>query len=174
MTARGGLLTIPASKDATSPNLGAVADDSAVSLSVDAEGRLRVLVAPDHLGTPQTVPVVAGLVKNSVGATGRVVGPAAGQTIATIPAAALPSGTYDVQVTVVLDGAVAAAEINNVQFLRGATVVTALATSAAAGVVTQRVVRVILDGATAVSVQAIAAGTAGVGYTAELVATQVA
>lgn len=119
---------------------------------------------------------VYGLGYESFGITSRVVAPGAGVAIATLAGNLfVNAGAYDVQVILQYDGAVAAAELNNMQFQKGATVISALLIPAVAGVVqVARVFRVAPDGATAVSVNAVGIGTAGVGYTAQLLATRIA
>ncbi len=150
----------------------ALADNQATWLSVDAAGRLRVVAT---VAAGVVVSVSPAVLADSPGTTARVVAPGAGAAIATIAAGALPAGTYDVQVATSYDTGPVAAEINNMEFREGAVVRSALIAPAVANVVTPVCVfRVVLDGATAVSVNATAAGTAGVGYNAQLVAIRVA
>lgn len=149
-------------------------DGNVSQLSMDQLGRLRVL-ATAAPGQPATG-VIPGLLAQSVGATGRVVGPAANGVIATILSGSLPAGTYDVQVRCYLDtGAPAAADINNMEFRRGAAVISVIGVlpiiTAYPNVV---VFRMSMDGATALSINATGAATAGVGYTAQLAAGRIA
>ena len=147
-------------------------------LSMDQGGRVRVVLSNSSAGAPQVIQVrpLDAALANSPGTTARAVGPIAGAAIATILAASLPAGTYDVQVAAWLDaGAPVAADINNMEFRRGATVVSALGVLPVitiAGII--KTFRAVLDGATALSVNATGAATAGVGYSAELVATRIA
>lgn len=172
-----GLGVFVASVNVADP--AALTDNNVTLLSVDATGRLRVqgpatglIVTPAAGAVFSVSPAILG---DSPGTTARAVAPAAGAAIATIAAASLPAGTYDVQVLTSYDGAVAAAERNNMEFREGAVVRSALLAPSVANVVTPVVVfRVVLDGATAVSVNATAAGTVGVGYNAQLVAIRVA
>jgi len=169
-----GLQTLPARVDAADPT-GLYADGSEAAASMDANGRTRVVLSSGAAGAAQVIGTVPGIIAASVGVTGRVVAPGAGAAIATIAAGSLPAGVYDVQVSTNYDGAAAAAEINNMEFRRGAVVVSSLEVPAIANLAqTERVFRVVLDGATAISVNATGVGTAAVGYTAELVATRVA
>lgn len=102
-------------------------------------------------------------------ANGSVVAPGAGATIATT--AALAAGTYDIQWTVELAGAAAAADLNNFQLFNGAVAVVQSANAGAAGVYPQPNQRLVVTQGSTVSVKVIGAGTAGVTYTAEIVAT---
>lgn len=147
-------------------------DVAATHLSLDATGRLRV-----QLGNATvSVQPSAGALADMPGAAARVVAPGAGAIIATIAAGSLPAGTYDIQVAVGFDeGAPVAADINNMEFREGATVVSSLQVFAVINPARFLVTfRRALDGATAVSVNATAAGTAGVGYNAQLVVIRVA
>lgn len=139
-------------------------------LSVDANGRLRV-IATFPAGT--TFPSLPAIQVDSLGATGRAVAPAANAAIVTV--AAPPAGTHEVEVLTSYDGAVAAAEINNMELREGASVRSVLLAPSIANVVTPvRTFILVLNGADAVSVNATAAGTAAVGYNAELVLRRVA
>lgn len=146
-------------------------DNNTSLLSIDANGRLRVIatVAP---GT--TFPTLPAVTVDSLGDTGRVVGPAAGGAIVTV--AAPPAGTYEVEVTTYYDGVPAlAAEANNMELREGAVVRSDLIAPGVANVIGPiRTFILVLDGATAVSVNAVGAATAGVGYNAELVLRRVA
>lgn len=151
-------------------------DGFGAALSVDASGRLRVILGgPAPAGTVGTV-VGTPAQANSPGNAARVTAPAAGQAIATIAAGSLPAGTYDVQVQAQFDlGAPAAADTNNMEFRRGATVVSSLDVLPVINVYSPvAIFRCVLDGATALSINATAAGTAGVGYNASLIAVRVA
>lgn len=162
-----GALIFPATVNVADP--AGLTDGRDAQLSVDASGRLRCLITP---ATGVIFPTQPSVLADSVGQTARVVAPGAGAVIATVTPAA---GTWDVQVTTNYDGAVAAAEINNVDFRKAGVVVSVLIAPSVANVIAEvRTFRMVLSGAQAVSVNAVAAGTAGVGYTAELVCIRVA
>jgi len=110
-----------------------------------------------------------------VAARATVVAPGVGVAIVTIAAGSLPAGTYDVQVNVIYDvGAPVAADTNNMEFRRGAGVVTTLQVLPVITIIGLiRRFRIVLDGATALSVNATGAGTAGVGYNAMIIAQRV-
>lgn len=162
-----GMLVFPATVNFADPVLTEDAIDA--QLSVDAAGRLRCVVSPATSVVFTTQP----LLTDSSGVTGRVVAPGAGGVIATITPAA---GTYDIDVFASYDvGAPAAAEINNMEFREGAAVVSVLQVLAIINVYGPgRSFRRVLDGATAISVNATAAGTAGVGYNAQITAIRIA
>lgn len=142
-------------------------------MSVDATGRLRAVITA-AAGT--TFPVVASPSVDGTGVLGRTVAPGAGAAIATLASGNLPAGLYDFEIRAVLDtGAPAAADINNMEFREGATVVTSLQVLPVITAYSPpRRIRRLMDGATAVSVNATGAATAGVAYTAEIIATRVA
>jgi hypothetical protein len=145
-------------------------DTNMSTLSLDSAGRLRCLMTPV---TGTVFSVAPAQLVDSLGATGRAVAPAIGAAIVTV--AAPPAGTYEVQVLTSFDGAVAAAEINNMELREGASVRSVLLCPSVANVVTPvRTFLIVLDGVTAVSVNATGAGTAAVGYNAELVLVRVA
>lgn len=148
----------------------ALTDGFAAALSIDATGRLRVQLG----GTPVPVQPPAAALVDGLGATARAVAPGAGAAIVTV--AAPPAGTYDVQVRAALDaGAPAAADINNMELREGAAVRSAIQVLPVIGVYPPVFTfRVVLDGATAVSVNATGAATAGVGYSAQLALTRIA
>lgn len=148
-------------------------DQHVAMLSVDATGKLRSVVTA---AAGATFPTTVSPAVDGVGALGRVVAPGAGAAIATIAAGNLPVGTYDFEVRAVLDtGAPVAADINNMEFREGATVVTSLQVLPVITAYSpSRKIRRVMDGATAVSVNATGAATAGVAYTAEIIATRIA
>lgn len=174
-SARGGgflFSVFPATINTADP--AALTDGNVSMLSMDASGRLRSVVSPASGITFTMVPFTA----DAVGATGRVTSPAANAAICTIAAASLATaGLYSIQVLVALDlGApVAATDTNNMELRAGATVISVLQLLPVINVYgpVRRFQRT-LDGATALTVNATAAGTAGVGYSAELVAVRVA
>jgi len=169
----GGFLTsvFPATVNTADP--AALTDTNVSQLSLDAAGNLRVRIGA--IGSGLTFTVVP-FVADAVGATARVVAPAAGTVIVTIAAGSLPAGYYAILVGLAYDAGVPAApELNNMELRAGAVVVSALQIVPAAGqyAPTRRFARS-LDGATALSVNATGNATAGVGYTAELIAVRLA
>jgi hypothetical protein len=166
-----GTLVFPATVNTADP--AALTEGLAAQLSVDASGRLRSLITPS---SGVVFSVTPAILAQSVGQSARAVAPGAGAVIATIAAGSLPAGTYDVQAKVMLDvGAPAAADANNMEFRRGAAVISALQVLLVIGVYAPLVIfRMVMDGATALSINATGAATAGVGYNAELLATRIA
>lgn len=146
----------------------ALTDLNLVLLSVDAAGNLRTKLGAVAAGL--VVPTIPPSLASSVGNRGTVAAPGAGAAIVTIGAGALPSGLWDVQIQVYLS---VAGTKNNMAFQIGATPIVLLNVLAAAA--TQLppsiIARCILNGATAISVNAIAADAAGT-YEAALVATK--
>lgn len=162
-----GALVFPATVNVADP--AGLTDGLQAQLSVDASGRLRSVISP---ASGVVFPTQPSVLADSVGVTTRVVAPGAGAVIATITPAA---GTWDIQVTTSFDGAVAAAEINNMDFRKAGATVSVLIAPSVANVVTEvRKFRMVLSGAQAVSINAVAAATAGVGYTAELACIRIA
>jgi hypothetical protein len=165
-----GTLVFPATVNVADP--AALTDNLSAMLSVDASGRLRVVLSgPAPAGTISVQPAVLA---DSVGVTGRAVAPGAGVVVATITPAA---GTYDIEVRTNLDaGAPAAAEINNMDFREGGVVVSVLIVSPVLHTNVAGISRFrrVLDGATAITVNAVAAATAAVGYSAQITAIRVA
>ena len=99
-------------------------------------------------------------------AQGRVVAPAAGAVIAQVTG--LVAGDYLVTWSVELDGAAAAAELNNFNLNNGASAVLVSDNPAAAGTYPQPGVVVTVAAGGTVSVKAIGAGTVGIGYSAQI------
>ncbi len=95
-----------------------------------------------------------------------VVSPAAGAAIVTV--SGLRAGTYDVTWTVALQGAAAAADADNFQLKNGVTVVENSVNAGAAGAYSQTNARITVPANGAVTVNAIAIGTVGVTYLAEI------
>lgn len=95
-----------------------------------------------------------------------VTSPGAGAAIVSITG--LATGTYDVSWTVALQGAAAAADANNFQLRNGVTVVEGSVNPGAAGVYPQVNARIVVPAGGTVSVNAIAAGTLGVVYLAQI------
>lgn len=98
--------------------------------------------------------------------TGSVVAPAAGATI--IATGALPAGTYDVTVTVGLQGPAAAGDANNFQLFNGATLVGTSVNPGAQGEYPQPTVGLTVAQNGVLTVKALGAGTAGVTYSATI------
>ena len=99
-------------------------------------------------------------------AEGQVVSPAAGATI--VQLASLPVGVYTISWEVELIGAAAAADANNFELLAGATVLAISLNAGAAGSYAQVTVQFQLTTVQTVAVKAVAAGTVGVTYAAQL------
>lgn len=167
-SARLAPIIVPCTVNVADP--AGLTDGFGAMLSIDATGRLRVQLG----ATPVPVTPPAAALVDGLGATARVVAPGAGAPIVTV--AAPPAGTYDVSIRAAFDvGAPAAADTNNMELREGATVRTALLVLPVITVYPGVVVfRLNLDGATAVSVNATGAGTAGVGYSAQLALMRVA
>lgn len=112
----------------------------------------------------------------SVSAYGTATAPAAGGAIVTLAAGSLPAGVYDVNVTARYDGTPGTGERDNMELRAGATVKRRILINDVADNYGDRAadMRVYLDGATALSVNATAIGTAGAIYTALLIARRVA
>lgn len=141
-------------------------------LSIDASGRLRtVLSGPAPAGVVGTQP---SQLADSVENAARVVAPGAGVAIVTLVAPA--AGTYEVDVVVGYDADVpAAAELNNMEVQRGGVALfTPLQVLSVINNLQAKRFRITFTGANNLTVNAIGAGTALVGYTAAIVATRVA
>ena len=100
-------------------------------------------------------------------AANQVTSPAAGATV--VQVTGLPAGDYQVTWTVELSGTLAAADTNNFQLLNGVTVVLASDNQPVAGNYPQPGVVVTVPASGTVSIQAIALGTVGAVYRAQLV-----
>ena len=164
-----GMLIFPATVNVADP--AGLTDGLEAQLSVDASGRLRVVLTG-------TAPVaIIGTQPSQLGDTvypnaTRTVAPGAGAVLITTTPAA---GTYDVELQANYDGAVAAAEINNLELRRGGVALyTPILIPSVANVVTSRRWRITVSGAQAIDIRAIAAGTAGVGYNVALFITRIA
>ena len=97
---------------------------------------------------------------------GRVVAPAAGATIVSVVAAV--AGDYLVTWSVELDGAAAAAELNNFNLNNGASAVLVSDNPAAAGTYPQPGVVITAAAGATIAVKAVGAGTAAIGYSAQV------
>lgn len=97
---------------------------------------------------------------------GQVTSPAAGAAIINI--AGLAAGTYDITWTVALQGAAAAADANNFKLLANNVTIEGSINPGAAGVYPQVGARVAIAAGNSVSINAIAAGTVGVIYLAQI------
>lgn len=111
-----------------------------------------------------TSPNLAGI-QDSLMADGRVLAPGAGGAIATL--AAPPAGIYEVEVNAVAGAGAVAADNGNIELRFGATII-----GSVNGPITG--IRRTLDGATAISLNATGAATAGVEYSGSIVATRIA
>jgi len=100
-------------------------------------------------------------------AAGQVTSPAAGATV--VQLTGLPAGDYAVTWTVELSGTLAAADANNFRLLNGASAVLDSDNLAVAGTYPQPGVVITVPASGSVSIQAIAAGTVGAVYRAQLV-----
>jgi hypothetical protein len=151
--------TFPCTINAADP--AALTDGFVSQLSIDATGRLRVVLAGAAPVTTIAVqPVQTGdtIAPNST----RTVAPGAGTVLITNTPAA---GTYIIDVLVNYDGAVAAAEINNIEVRRGGVAFhSPIIIPSIANVIQRYQYRIALSGAQAFDVRNIGAGTAGVGY----------
>jgi hypothetical protein len=99
-------------------------------------------------------------------ADGSVTAPGAGTVIAT--SAATIFGNYQISWTVSLEGAAAAADVDNFGLYVGATLIATSVNPGAQGNYPQPVVEEMVAFGQTVSIQAIGAGTAGVEYTADM------
>jgi hypothetical protein len=104
--------------------------------------------------------------------SGQVVSPAAGAVIATV--SGLKAGTYDVSWEVGLVGAAVAADADNFQIKNGVTVVENSVNTGAPGTYSQSGARITVPANGTVTVNAIAIGTAGVTYVADIELTPTA
>lgn len=114
---------------------------------------------PEALNTAGTISV-----DNSV------TSPGAGATIATIPAGSLPAGEYQVTVVTNISGTTGAGDNNNTQLVNGAST-TRLDNGL--GVTTLNLGNILMSGANALTVQAVAAGTVGAVYAVQIIATPI-
>lgn len=139
----------------------AMTDGNISTLSLDATGRLRVVLSgAAPVTTVATQPSQTG--DTIAQASTRTVAPGAGTILITNTPAA---GTYIIDVFVNYDGAVAAAEINNIEVRRGGVAFhTPIIIPSIANVIQRYQYRIALSGAQAFDVRNIGAGTAGVGY----------
>lgn len=117
---------------------------------------------------PEDVRVEIGL-SDSLNAGANVTAPGAGAAIATL--AAPPKGVYEVRVAAKTGAGTVAADDGNVQLKAGATVLVGAVPTSGQEIVLDRVT---LDGATALTLNAVGAATAAVVYTGRITATRVA
>lgn len=153
-----GAIVFPATVNVADP--AALTDGNTSTLSIDATGRLRVVLT----GAAPVTTVAVQPVRTDDTSTNaaRTVAPGAGAVLATLTPAA---GTYIIDLLAFYDGAVAAAELNNLEVRRGGVVFqTPILIPSLANVIQKYQWRVALSGAQAFDVRAIAAGTAGIGY----------
>ena len=115
-------------------------------------------------------------VATTVGGSGVVTGATAGQVIATLTPAA--SGLYDIEVFIGMNATLAsAADSNNMNLKVGSTTVITnipyVGTGTSNSTTGPLKIRAILDGATAVTVNAVGAATGTARYSASITATKV-
>lgn len=160
-----GGIVLPATINVADP--AGLTDLQASTLSIDATGRLRV-VATVPAGVP--IPTVPGITVDSLSARATIAAPGgAGTVLVTI--AAPPAGTYVITATVYFS---TAGTKNNAQFQEGATVVSSLQIPGIANQIPLiHTWTRVLDGATPISITAVAADAAGV-YESMLIATRIA
>lgn len=133
------------------------------TLSIDAVGRLRV-----QLGST-TLLVSPAITVDSLAVRTTTATPGAGGALATI--AAPPAGTYDIDASVYFT---VAGTANNAEFREGATVVGSMQVPPVVNQIPYaHKYRRVLDGATAISINATAADGVGT-YSAMLIATRIA
>jgi len=139
----------------------------------------KALVTGDSslMGAINVSPAVVGVSATSAltGGGAVVAAPALGAAIATING--LTAGTWEVEVTTFVGGTTAAVDASNMQFRVGATgsgtIITPVpGTTGATGVGTFKT-RINLTGTSNISVNAIAAATAGSNYYASIVARKI-
>lgn len=133
---------------------------------------------PVHRASGENWPLcVTQFVGDSIAATNAVTAPSAGATIAsvTVPSDLSPGKTksaWSIQVTVaLLAGTPAAAEQNNAELRVAGTAISRLLLPAALNVPTSRTFVLTASPGDVIAVVALAAGSAGVTYAAEIVAT---
>lgn len=116
---------------------------------------------------------VVRYIEDTVVGSGAVTAPSAGDTIATIAAADLPAGTYEVYALAGISGN-AVGDLGNVELqVAGVDFLSPLPQGASGGQQATLIPRVTLDGSQALAVKAIGAGTAGIEYSASIIATKV-
>lgn len=161
-----GELTLPAQIDVAQP--AGLNDGFASSLSMDANGNCRVTLNGASLPGGTILPVNnQNGIADTLAATGAATAPGAGAAIVTL---AIPTaGVYDVTVIAALPlGTPVAADLTNMQFRNNAVAVALVFTDAQQ----TPFKRVTVSGAVNLTVNAVAAGTAGVTYLATISATR--
>jgi hypothetical protein len=159
-----GTFVFPACVNVADP--AALTDNLAATLSVDANGRLRVVLSgPAPAGI---VGVQPAILADDTAVRTTTAAPAANAVLATLTPAA---GTYEITATVFF---VVVGTVNNAELREGAGVVSQLQLPAVVSQIPliHRFYRV-LDGATAITINATAADAAGT-YSAMLIAHRVA
>jgi hypothetical protein len=140
-----------------------------------------IITAPATVTAEGTGPLwavgigTANLTQQSVSAFGAVTGAASGQAIATIAAANLPTGSYEVYLTTYMDGTlVTATDENNLELLVGGTQIVQLlqpGPSTGNGFVVPKGPYIVnVNGTQTISVNAIAAASVAAKYNAEITA----
>lgn len=110
-------------------------------------------------------------------ATSTAAAPTAGTAVATLAASNLPAGTYTVECSTAVTGTVAAAtETDNMQLKAGATAIgrclLIITGTTASTQYFSQTFTVVLDGSTALSINAVASATASSVYRAQIRATR--
>ena len=143
--------------------------------SLNGESTTQVTLLPDYDQYDEIItsiivtgPTITQQASRSI--EGNVTSPGAGATVTSL--ISLPAGTYQIGWTVSLSGTLSASDTNNFQLNAGSQTLVS-ANPGAAGSYPQPPVEVVLPVATTISVTAIAAGTVGAVYAAQLVATPV-
>lgn len=129
-------------------------------------------------GSPfQITAMDGGFAADTVAATGTVTGALAGASIASIPAANLPAGSYQIQAQLLVTGIFLALDITNMRLQRSASGLVTIVVPGI-GLLTTSILpatiilpRVTVNGTDTLSIRATAAATATAVYTAVIMAT---
>lgn len=115
--------------------------------------------------------------RTSAAAGATAAAPTAGTAVATIASGSLPSGLYDIEVTIGMNGTlVSATDTSNMALKSGATTLIAKLAYTANGTSNPTStfrLRASMDGSSALTVNAVASATASSVYSATIIATQV-
>jgi hypothetical protein len=141
-----------------------------------AENKIAIDGAPAAGGALPVTGTFVPSFRTSAAAGATSAAPTAGTAVATIASGSLPAGLYDVEVTVGMNGTLAAADTSNLTLKAGATTLvpklTYVANATSNPTATFRL-RASLDGVSALTVTAVASATASSVYSATIIATQV-
>lgn len=142
-----------------------------------ADMRVSIDGAPAAGGALPVTGTFVPSFRTSVSNGATAAAPGAGAAVATIVSGSLPAGLYDIEVTIGMNGTLAAADTSNMNLKAGATTLMAKIPYVANGTSNPTAgpfrFRASLDGSSALTVNAVAASTASSVYTALIVATQV-